>query len=134
MRGWALVAAALHTTIIGVMAFLMWFVATFPWENQSPEDAAADDWLVGAAPLMVGLAIAFAVAILVLRVPVAVAIGFVTAEFAVDAVVLRYALDNSDHSDGRLLLVALAAAVTGLVAVIVVRRTRDSLVVRTSQR
>jgi hypothetical protein len=124
MGALALVAAVLHLTVIAAAAFLMWFAATFPFENQSPEDAAADDWLLGAAPLIVGLAIAFVVAIVARRLALLVAVGALTAELVVDAVVLEYALGESDHSDGKLLLAALAGVVTGLIAVIAAWRAR----------
>lgn len=133
MRALALVAAVLHLTVIAAAAFLMWFAATFPFENQSPEDAAADDWLLVAAPLIASLAIvftaaiAFAVAIVVRRLALLVAVGALASELVVDAVVLRYALGESDHSDGKLLLAGLAGVVTGLVAVIAARRAQNSV-------
>jgi hypothetical protein len=138
MRALALVAAVLHLTVIAAAAFLMWFAATFPFENQSPEDAAADDWLLGAAPLIVSLAIAFAgaiafaVAIVARRLALLVAVGALASELVVDAVVLRYALGKSDHSDGKLLFAALAGVVTGLIAVIAARRARNSVALRPS--
>jgi uncharacterized membrane protein len=132
MRALALVAAVLHLTVIAAAAFLMSFAATFPFENQSAEDAAADDWLLGAAALIVSLAIAFtvaiafAVAVLARRLALLVAVGALALELVVDAVVLRYALGESDHSDGKLLLAALAGVVTGLIAVTAARRAQDS--------
>lgn len=135
MRALALVAAVLHLTVIAAAAFLMSFAATFPFENQSAEDAAADDWLLGAAALIVSLAIAFtvaiafAVAVLARRLAL-VAVGALALELVVDAVVLRYALGESDHSDGKLLLAALAGVVTGLIAVIAARRAQDSAALR----
>jgi hypothetical protein len=133
MRALALLAAVLHLAVIAAAAFLMSFGATFPFENQSPEDAAADDWLLGAAPLIVSLAIAFTVAIafaVARRLALLVAVAALASELAVDAVVLRYALGESDHSDGKLLLAALAGVVTGLIAVIAARQAQNSAALR----
>ena len=74
---------------------------------------------------MVSLAIALAVAIVVRRLALLVAVGALASELVVDAVVLRYALGESDHSDGKLLLAGLAGVVTGLVAVIAARRAQN---------
>ena len=111
MRGLALTAVALHVLLCAVAAFLMLFYATFPFENQSPEQAA-DDWLIGAAPLIAILALAIAGGVIGRKVAVA-AVGLV-AQFGVGAVVVAYALGESDHSDGRLVLYALAVAVTAI--------------------
>lgn len=132
MRIFAFIAAAAHVAVTGSAAFAMCFFATFPWENQSPEDAASDNWLLVAAPLLLGLAIAFTVAIFVPRVPVAISLIFLAAEFAVAAVVLRYALGKSDHSDGQLLLAAVAAAASGIAAAIAARDHRRSVEARAS--
>jgi hypothetical protein len=134
VRTFAFIAAAGHVAVMGFAAFAMLFVATFPWENQSPEDAASDNWLLVAAPLVLGLAIAFSVAIFVQRVPVAIPHIFLAAEFGVAAVVLRYALGKSDHSDGKLLLVAVAAAATGIGAGIAAHRHQGSFEARASHR
>ena len=56
MRPLALTAAALHVVVSAVAAFLMFFVATFPFENQSI-DEAADDWLIGAVAAVALLAL-----------------------------------------------------------------------------
>jgi hypothetical protein len=134
VRALSLISAVLHVTVIAAAALLMCFLATFPFENQTPESAAADDWLLVAAPVVLGLAIAFAVAIAVLRVALVVGVGLLATEFAADAVVVRYALGASDHSDGRLLLAALAVTVTGVAAVIAARRARASYALRLSHR
>jgi hypothetical protein len=112
MRGLALTAVALHVLLCAVAAFLMLFYATFPFENQSPEQAAADDWLIGAVPLIAILALAIAGGVIGRKVAVA-AVGLV-AQFGVGAFVVAYALGESDHSDGKLVLYALAVAVTAV--------------------
>jgi hypothetical protein len=124
VRAFALIAAALHVMVVAVVALPIAFFSYFPWENQTPEDAAAADLLLVAAPLMLGLATAFAVALFARRVPFGVALALLATEYAVDAGVLVYALGVSVHSDGKLLLAALAVAAPGAVAVIAVRRTR----------
>jgi hypothetical protein len=94
----------------------MFFAATFAFENQSPEQAAADDWLVGVAPVIVILAIAIVGAVIARR--AALATIALVAELAVAAVVVAYALRESDHSDGKLVLYASAIALSSVAAVI----------------
>jgi hypothetical protein len=114
VRALSLTSAVVHVALVAVAAFLMWFFAVFPFENQSAERAAADDWLLGAAPLIAVLAIAAGAATFARKARLVAAA--LTAEFAVGAVVLAYALGESDHSDGRLMLWALAIAGTGAMA------------------
>jgi hypothetical protein len=97
-----------------VAAFLMFFVATFPFENQSTERAAADDWLIGAAPIIVALAIAIVGAVIARRVAVAAFASL--AQLALGAIVVAYALHESDHSDSSLMLYALAFAASAVAA------------------
>jgi hypothetical protein len=115
MRALAITAVALHILLCVVAAFLMFFSATFPFENQSPEEAAADDWLIGAAPLIVVLALAIAGGVVARK--VAVATVCLLGQFVVGAVVVGYAVGESDHSDGKLVVYALAVAVTAASAV-----------------
>jgi quinol-cytochrome oxidoreductase complex cytochrome b subunit len=115
VRALGLIAAALHVVLCVVAAFLIYFIATFPFENQSPEAAAGDDWLIGAAAIMLLLAIAIGGAVIARRATVA-AIA-TAAQFVVAAIVLTYALGESDHSDGRLLLYATVVAVTAVAGV-----------------
>ena len=114
MRPLALTAAALHVVVSAVAAFLMSFVATFPFENRSVDEATADDWLIGAAAAVALLALVIGGAV-VARSGAVAAIG-VTAQLTVGAVVFVYALGESEHSDGVLVLYGLAFAVTAAVA------------------
>lgn len=98
-----------------VAAFLMYAIATFPFENQPPEAHAASDWLVGATVVILLLAIVIGVAVIARR-PAMAAIA-TAAQFVVAAIVLTYALRESDHSDGTLLLYAAVVAVTALAGV-----------------
>ena len=116
MRALAVTAAVLHAALCAIAAFLMFFAATFAFENQSPEQAAADDWLVGVAPVIVILAIAIVGAVIARR--AALATIALVAELAVAAVVVAYALRESDHSDGKLVLYASAIALSSVAAVI----------------
>lgn len=92
----------------------MVFYATFPWENRTPEDAASDDWLVGVAPVFAFLALVIAGAVIARRAVMA-AVASAT-QFALGAVVLSFALDESDQSDGKLALYASGLAATAAVA------------------
>jgi hypothetical protein len=123
MRALSLTSALVHVVLVGAASFLMWFYASFPFENQSPEDAASDDWLVGVAPLLAVLALLTGGAA-VGRKANLLAIGL-TAEAAVGALILTYALGESSHSDGRLMLATLAIMLSGTVAASATRRVRD---------
>jgi uncharacterized membrane protein len=67
VRALGLIAAALHLVLCAVAAFLMFFVATFPFENQTREEAAADNWLIGAAAIMLLLAVVIGGAVIARR-------------------------------------------------------------------
>jgi uncharacterized metal-binding protein len=115
VRALALSAGALHLGLCAVAAFLVFFVATFPFENQSTERAAADDWLIGAALIIVILAIAIVGAVIARRVVVAALASL--AQLAAGSIVVAYALRESDHSDSRLTLYALAFAASAVAAI-----------------
>jgi hypothetical protein len=90
------------------------FLATFPFENQSPEEAASDDWLIGVAVgvLLVGLLVTLAVA---LRTPWAVAAY--AGGMAGGGALLPWAITLSEHSGGKRLLWGSVVELTGLAAV-----------------
>jgi hypothetical protein len=102
----------------------MYFFATFPFENQSPEAREGDDWLIGAAAVILLLAVVIGGAVVARRSMVA-AIA-TAAQFVVAAVVLTFALGQSDHSDGKLLLYAAGVAVTAIVGVTATHAARGS--------
>jgi hypothetical protein len=122
VRVLSLTSALVHVALVAAAAFLMWFSASFPFENQSPEDAAADDWLLGVAPLLAVLALLAGGATVARKAKVVA--GLLIVEFLVGAVVLTYALGESDHSDGRLILGALAIVLSGTVTAITTRRAQ----------
>jgi Na+/melibiose symporter-like transporter len=103
-----------------VFALLMVFLATFPFENQSPEDAGKDDWLIGVAVLLLALALVTALAILLRRVALAL-IGYVVAA-GLGVALLVWAVGESEHSDGKLLLWGTLIELAGLAAVAVTPR------------
>lgn len=112
MKALAILCALANLGGVGFAAFLTWFVAVFPWENTTPEERAADDWLVPVAVVLAGSAVG-------LLVSVAMswqrwALAALALQTIVSLVVLSYALEGSSHSDGRLLG---AAAVIELAAV-----------------
>ncbi len=96
-------------------ALLITFFATFPFENQSPEDRAALAWLI---PVGAGLAF---LAIITLIALVARHRGSALVAFALGAglavFLLAWAVRVSDHSDGKLVAWTLAIELTGFGAV-----------------
>jgi hypothetical protein len=113
MRTFSAVLALAYFAGHAIMAFLLVFWATFPFENQSPEEAAGDDWLIGVGlgvfilGLVVALAIMFRSRWAVVAYAVALAAG---------GVLLFWALTVSEHSDGKLVLLGTAVEAIGLVA------------------
>jgi hypothetical protein len=103
-----------------VVAFLMIFFATFPFENQSPEEMGKDDWLIGVAVLLFALGLVTALAILLRRVAWAI-VAYVAAA-GLGVALLVWAVDVSEHSDGKLLVWGTVIELTGLAAVTVTRR------------
>jgi hypothetical protein len=114
LRGLAVAAAVLHACLCVPAALLLFFVGTFSWENQTPEEAAGNDWLVGAALLVALFGILLGAAVLARRVNVAV--FALLAQLVVGAGVVTWAVRVSHHSDGKLLLFALAAGASAAIA------------------
>jgi hypothetical protein len=98
----------------------MIFVATFPFENQAPGDQGGADWLIGVAITLFAFAFVTTLAILLRRVGWAIAAYVVAAGLGV--ALLVWAVDVSEHSDGRLLLWGTAIELAGLAAVALMRR------------
>ena len=103
-----------------VFAFLMIFAVTFPFENQAPGDLGGDDWLIGVAITLFAFAFVITLAILLRRVGWAIAAYVAAAGLGV--ALLVWAVDESEHSDGRLLLWGTAIELAGLAAVALMRR------------
>jgi hypothetical protein len=61
VRVLAVFLAAAYLATNAFTAFLLIFLATFPFENLG--EAAADDWLIGVAIVLVSLALAVVVAV-----------------------------------------------------------------------
>jgi hypothetical protein len=120
MRSLSVLLALAYLAGNAVFAFLMVFLATFPFENQSPEDVGKDDWLIGVAVLLFALGLATALGILLRRVAFAVVAYVAAAGLGVGLLV--WAVDVSEHSDGKLLLWGTLIELAGLAAVTFTRR------------
>ncbi len=115
MKALAILCALANLVAIGFVAFMMWFVALFPWENTTPEERTANDWLVPAAVVLAASAAALLLAV-TLSWPgwAALALGLQT---TLSLGVLAYALEASDHSDGKLVAIALGIELAAVTAV-----------------
>jgi ABC-type transport system involved in cytochrome c biogenesis permease subunit len=113
MRPLSILLALAHTVGCAVAAFLMHFIATFPWENR--DLVRPDGWLVPAAALLLVLAVATLAAVVCSRRTAAGRLFAAQATLA--GGVLAFALSHSDHSDGRLIVFALAVEVAGLAGI-----------------
>jgi hypothetical protein len=123
MRALSVLVALAWLAAHAVSGFLIVFWATFPFENQSPEEAANDDWLIGVAVALFGLALLATLA-LVFRPRWSVAAYGLTALAGI--ALLVWALGVSEHSDGKLLLWGAAVEGTGLAAVALSRTVRET--------
>src|SRR5437773_2101861 len=116
MRALALTLAVTYLLANAGAALLMSFLATFPFENQTPEQQAGDDWMIG-----VGIVAAF-LALITLIAVVRERQGWARLVFAANAVLgfalLRWAVGVSDRSDGKLVVwfLAIESTVVGAVA------------------
>lgn len=99
------------------MSWLLWFIASFPWENT--EDPSADNWMIPVAVVFASSA-----AGLLLFVVMSWR-GWALSAFGLQAIVglgiLAFGLEASSHSDGKLLAFALVIACAGGAAVWFVR-------------
>jgi hypothetical protein len=115
MRQLALLLGIAYLVENTVAAFLMGFIATFPFENQDPDTVTKDDWLI-----LVGFAMFFFALITLLAV-IARRRGSAALMFAANSALtlalLSWALEASEHSDEKLILWTLAFELTGLGAV-----------------
>jgi quinol-cytochrome oxidoreductase complex cytochrome b subunit len=114
MRALAVSTALLHLVLCGIAGFFMFFFATFPFENPSPETEAADDWLVGGAAVIVIVALTLLGGVIARRVALSEVV--LVAQLIVGAVILSWAVGQTNKSDGVLVLCALAVAIPAVVA------------------
>lgn len=125
MRAFALALAVAYFLANLGAALFMYFLAAFPFENQSPEDQAADDWMIGVGILVALLALVVLIAVVLRRQ------GWATIVYAPSAVIgfalLKWAVGVSDHSDGKLIVWVVAIQATGLGAVVLSARRSGSL-------
>ena len=124
MRTLSLASAAVHVALLGVTAFFALGLALAPFENQSPESEATQDWLLVLAPLLAVLAIAFARAAVARNVKVMAAAWVI--EFLLTAAALFYTLGLDSEPDAYVKLIAgtlLILATSGVATVTVHERT-----------
>jgi hypothetical protein len=118
MRAVSRLLALLYLAGHAVAGFLIVFAATFPFENQSPEEAAGDGWLivVGVGVLIVGLFVTAAIVFLPRLAIAAYAVALLA-----DVLLLAWALGDSHHSDGKLVFWGVAIELAGLAALVTSR-------------
>jgi hypothetical protein len=123
--GYAVVFGTLYSLLTALASWILFFVVTFRWENQSPAEAGGDDWLAPLAVVWVLSALVVFAGVLTGRI-LLVAPGFVIG--AVAAVpALRYALvDWSDHADGQLIGAAFVIGLCGVLATVLTARVSSA--------
>jgi hypothetical protein len=128
IRPLAVILALAYLVGNAAVAFLLVFFATFPFENQSPEDADKGDWLIGIALVLFVLAMVTTLTILLSRLRWAVAAYVAAAGSGV--ALLVWAIGVSEHSDGKLVVWGTAIELAGLGAVALARRAKAASEVR----
>jgi hypothetical protein len=123
MRALAIVLALGHLVGCLVVAWFLWFLAVFPWENQTPESERWDPVLIGTAVAISVLATATLVAVAIGR--RSLAIPVVVLDLGLGLAILVFALGASSHSDGRLLGFALLVELPAIASVALLERSSD---------
>ena len=117
MKALAVLCAIANVAAIGFVAWLMWFIASFPWENS--EDPTGDDWLIPVA-LVLATTAAMLLFFVVVNRPVW-AMGVLVLQTVISLGLLSYALDGSSHSDGKLVAVAVGIELAAFASVWLLR-------------
>jgi hypothetical protein len=112
-RSLAVVLALAYFVGNGLATLVMFFLATFPFENQPANKRPY--WLIGVGVAMTVLAFVVVVAV-VLR-SIWLSVGAFAVDLTVALVLLYWALRESQHSDGTLLLSGFVVELAGLGAV-----------------
>ena len=126
MRPLALTAATLHVVLCALAALVLLFLATFPWENESPERAEANAMLFAGGLALALLAVVVAGAAVARRPSVgAAAIG---GQLVVGALLLAVDVQASRPGDGipsgGLMVYLLAVGLSAVVATRATQRER----------
>jgi hypothetical protein len=112
-RSLAVLLALAYFVGNGLAMLFMFFLATFPFENQPPNQPP--HWLIGVGVAMTVLAFVVLVAVVVRSIWLSV--GAFAVDLTVALVLLYWALRESQHSDGKLLLSGFVVELAGLGAV-----------------
>lgn len=107
--------ATLHLGGLALTSLLIFFVAGFQWENQSAESAAADNWLLVFAPVL--LVAGLITLVFVIRRQWRLGAAVFALQAVAASVLVIYALRESVHSDHQVILWTLTVEALGYGAV-----------------
>ena len=113
MRPLAILFATAHIVGSAVAAYLLFFIATVPFENSEPGDGEWESAFISIGIALLALAIVTGVGLARRR---KWALGSLALHLAVGLTFVWWALGVSDHSDEKLLLFATAVEAAGLFA------------------
>lgn len=114
MKALAILCAVANLAVVGCTAWFMWFIALFPWENTTPEERAADDWLVPLAIVLAANAVGLLLSIVMSW------LGWASGSFALQTAlgigVLGAFIGESEH-DGTFVAAALGVELVAFASV-----------------
>ncbi len=124
MKALAVLCAVVNLGAVGVVAWFLWFLVAFPWENTTPEAKAAEDGLVAAAVLLAASAVALLVGVAASRRSWA-AFGLVLQTVVVVAL-LAWTLGEEDDYAGIVLGVAVGIELVAVASVWLLRAHQET--------
>jgi FtsH-binding integral membrane protein len=124
MKALAVLCAVVNLGAVGVVAWFLWFLVAFPWENTTPEGEAAEDGLVAAAVLLAASAVALLVGVAASRRSWA-AFGLILQTVVVVALLALTFSEDDDYA-GRVLGVAVGIELVAIASVWLLRAHLES--------
>jgi hypothetical protein len=105
------------------VVLMVWYVQVEPEEPVSAGQHATDRWMLAVAVML--LLVALVVLAGAALQSLALASGALALHLVLAGIILRYALDNSHRSDGKLVLFAAIVELTGLAGLLGAARERS---------
>jgi hypothetical protein len=120
MKAWAVLLAAVSLVAVMLVVLFTWFLANGPWENTTEEDRHR----VVVELVLPALVIFVFACLTLLAIAIdkdALALAAYGGQVVIGLVLLARGLDASTHSDGKVVLFALAVQLPGALAVLLKR-------------
>jgi hypothetical protein len=116
-------ASAVFVVFSAFVVLMVWYVQVEPEEPVSGGQHATDRWMLAVAVTLLLVALV-ALAGVGLQ-SLGLASGALALHLVLAGIILRYALDGSEHSDGKLVVFAATVELTGLAGLLGAARERS---------